>query len=256
MDPRLQVTTVITKAGNKSPIVASLKAEGAEVWSDQHIRASYKGVKSRFPKSQFKDMRSLYGRHEGQTVFVCGAGPSLKDCPEKLPGPTFAINRAIKHVKADYFCFSDMKATRDSGDHPNAKAAEWAFGSALHIYLLDKPGYLIEANANPSAYTVEEDRPVYFNGATFSWVTHWAIKSGAKRVVFIGCEFSGNGYYDGAPLLDTGDFQCKVISEVSRIRVEDMFGPDKAEWFDPAVELLDASNGFLPIPKAKLEDVL
>lgn len=251
-----QVVTVITKPGNKSALVAEMKANGAEIWSSQMIRASYEGLKKIRPGNPYKDMRSLYGKYAGQTVFIAGSGPSLLSCPEKLPGPTFAINRAIKHVKADYFCFCDMKATRDSGSHPNAKAAEWAFGSALHVFMPNTPGYLIEANGNPSNYRVDAVRPLYWNGATFSWVLHWAIRSGAKRVIIVGCEFSLEGYYDGTEVLPNSLQSSRIVSECARIRVDDMFGPDKTEWYDPNVEILDASNGYLPVPKTKLEDWL
>lgn len=264
MRPDEQVVTVITKHGRpQSALVQQMKANGAEVWSDVHIRASYAVVKKTLPNSKFKDMRSMYGRHKGETVFICGAGPSLTSCPSTLPGPVFAINRAIKHVKADYWCFSDVKATRDSGDHQNAKTAEWAFGSALHCFFKDSPGYLIEAIGAPLDVKDESQRPLYWNGATFSWVLHWAVKSGAKRIVIMGCEFSLSGYYDGSRILpfdsrkkDGPDLGELIVCETARLRIDDMFGEDRPQWFDPNVELLDASNGYLPIPKTRLEDWL
>lgn len=259
LNPNERIVTVITNRKNmNSPRILEMKAKGAEIWSDQMIRASYEGIKARIPDAPYKDMRSMYGALQGQTVFLCGAGPSLKDCPETLPGPVFAINRAIKQVKADYWCFCDMKAIRDSGDHPHAKAATWAFGSALHVFLPKTPGYLIEACGNPMDYHVEAKRPLYWNGATFSWALHWAIKSGAKRIVIIGCEFSLEGYFDGTAILPfSGQLNSRIVSETARCRVDDMFGEDRAQWFDPSVEILDtAPNGYLPVPKVRLEDVL
>lgn len=253
-----RVATVITKPKHmNSPLIMEMKANGAEVWSDVHMRASYKGLKRLFPGNKFKDMRSVYGKHKGETVFVCGAGPSLAGAPSKLPGPTFAINRAITHCEADYWCFSDALPTRLHGDHENAKKAAWAFSSCMHVFYKDVPGYLIEANGNPNSHKVESDRPLYFNGATFSWTLHWAMKSGAKRIILIGCEFSIGGYFDGSPMLSTGEMSSRVIAEVARIRVDDMFGEDKSQWFDPDVEILDASkDGYLPLPKTRLEDWL
>lgn len=253
-----RIVTVITNRKNaSSPLIQQMKANGAEIWNNEMIRASYKGVKARLPNSSFRDMRSLYGKFNGETVFICGAGPSLKDCPEVLPGPTFAINRAIKRVKADYWCFCDMKATRDSGDHPNAKTAIWAFGAALHCFMPTVSGYLIEACGSPSGFHLEEERPLYWNGATFSWVLHWAIKSGARRIVIVGCEFSLEGYFDGTAILPfSGQLNSRIVSETARLRVDDMFGEDRAQWFDPGVEILDASNGYLPVPKTRLEDWL
>lgn len=257
MRPDEMVVTVITKNPKKlSPEIRAMQDSGAEVWSNVMIRASYAGVKAARPDAPFLDMRSLYGKYKGQTVFICGAGPSIQNCPEKLPGPTFAINRAIKKVKADHWCFCDMKATRDSGDHPNTKTAVWAFSSAMHIWLKDVPGHLIEANGSPNDHKIEAQRPLYFNGATFSWVLHWAVKSGAKRIVIMGCEFSLDGYYDGTPILPTSQMSARIVSEIARLRVDDMFGLDKPHWYDPNVEILDASNGYLPVPKTKLEDWL
>lgn len=253
-----QIVTVITKHGRpQSALVQQMRAKGAEVWTDIHIRASYEGVKKLYPHSSFKDMKSIYGKHSGQTVFICGAGPSLTSCPTKLPGPTFAINRAIKHVQADYWCFSDAKAVRDSGEHENAKKAEWAFGAAMHVHFKDASAYLIEASGDAQGGNL------YFNGATFSWVLHWALKSGAKRIVIVGCEFSLGGYFDGARVLpfdnrkkDGPDLGELIVQETARLRIDDMFGEDRPHWFDPNVDILDASNGYLPIPKTRLEDWL
>lgn len=247
-----QIVTVITKHGRpQSALVQQMKAKGAEVWTDIHIRASYDGVKKLYPHSTFKDMKSIYGKYAGQTVFICGAGPSLTSCPSKLPGPTFAINRAIKHVKADYWCFSDAKAVRDSGDHENAKKAEWAFGAAMHVHFKDASAYLIEASGDAQGSNL------YFNGATFSWVLHWAVKSGAKRIVIVGCEFSLDGYYDGTQILPTSQMSALIVSQVARCRVDDMFSEDRPHWYDKDVQLLDAArDGYLPIPKTRLEDWL
>lgn len=262
-----RVVTVITKRKHlNSPEIQAMRAQGAEVWTDEQVRVSYQGIKKTRPDAPFKDMRSIYGKHQGQTAFICGAGPSLNSCPSKLPGPTFAINRAIKHVKADYWCFTDEKAVHDSGQHENAKAAEWAFSAAMHVVFPNVPGYLIEANGQPLDHKLEAERPLYWSGATFSWALHWAIKSGCKRIIMIGCEFSIAGYFDGTEVLpfkhkewkteDERALNSKIVSETARMRVDDMFGPDKAQWFDPNVELLDASNGYLPIPKTRLEDWL
>lgn len=258
MDPRDQVVTVITNKKNmNSPEIQQMRAAGAEIWTDVHLRASYAGVKKLYPNSNFRDMHDLYGKFKGETVFICGAGPSINACPEVLPGPVFAINRAIKKVKADYWCFSDVKATRDSGDHKNTKTAMWAFCAAMHIFFKDVPGYLIEANSRPMDHLIEADRPLYFNGATFSWVLHLAVKSGAKRIVIVGCEFSLDGYFDGTAILPfSGQLNSRIVSETARLRVDDMFGEDKTQWSDPNVEILDASGGYLPVPKTRLEDWL
>ena len=264
MHPHERIVTVITKRGNNSPFIQEMRANGAEIWTDEMRRASYEGIKRQYPDSSFKDMRSFYGKLSGQTAFICGSGPSLNTCPSKLPGPTFAVNRAIKHVQADYWCFSDVQATRDAEGHPHTKTAQWAFGSALHVFFKNVPAYLIEANGQPLDHKIDAERPLYWNGSTFSWVLHWVVKAAPKRIILIGCEFSLEGYFDGSPIRPVTRstnpediaMSSRIVSESARIRVEDMFGPERHQWFDPNVEILDASNGHIPVPKTKLEEWL
>ena len=245
---------ILTKASK----MEQYAGHGFEVWSDHIIDASYAGLIRDYGEIPQKGMRDLYGKYKGETVFVCGSGPSLASCPEKLPGPTIAINRAITKVKADYWGFVDMEAWRLYGQHENAKGAAKLFGSGLYIMLKDvAPAYLIEACGSPNRYERADNRPLYFNCNTFSWVIHLAIKMGAKRIVTIGCEFSLTPYFDGfMPQGYEVDRKQEGLMLIGRDRMLEMFGADMCQWYDPSVELLDASGGALPIPKVKLEDVL
>ena len=254
MDPRL-VSVVLTRNPN-SPEVRRMKAAGAEVWGHIHFRSTWENLKKVYPENPWISMRDLYGKHPGATVFVCGSGPSLAACPPALPGPVFAINRAILAVKADYWCFADMKAVREWGEIEHAKNALWCTGSAMHCFFPKTRLCLIEANGQPSAEKDPAKRQLYWSVATFSWVTHLAMKTGAKRIVFVGCEFSGEKHFTGEDLGDRPGLGSPVILETARMRMEEMFGPDKTEWYDPSVELLDASGGNLPIPKTRLEEWL
>lgn len=252
-----QIVTVLTTP-EKVKNFQGVKDIGGDVWTNRHMSASFAAIKAQRPDAPYKSMRDLYGKYKGETAFICGAGPSLNAAPAKFPGPTFAINRAIKHVKADYWCFADVAATRESADHENAKNAQWCFGAALHLFFPNQPAYLIEANGIPNNYKIEEKRPLYWTGATFSWVLHLAIKTGAKRIIMVGCDFSLTRYFDGAVAYGKeNDLMSQAVLMVGRVRLDDMFGPDKHHWFDPNVELLDTSpDGYLPLPKVKLEDYL
>lgn len=252
-----KVTTVLTRSGGKrSALVERMLSNGAELMTSEVISATYEAIKKARPDAPYHSMRELYGTMKGKTVFICGSGPSLATSPTKLPGPTFAINRAITYMAADFWCFSDMEAWRLYGEHENAKAAKKCFGSGMHLFFPDMPAYLIEALGSPNSYLIEAKRPLYCNLATFSWVLHLAIKAGAKRVVCVGTEFSTDKYYDGFVPKDYEGDKTSALLAISRSRMLEMFGPDKDQWFDPSVEILDASGGALPVPKTKLEDWL
>lgn len=247
--------TVLTKASKMHLYQNGAAGAEVEVWSDRHQMATYQEIKKRRPDAPYHSMRELYGTEKGKTVFVCGSGPSLTQSPSKLPGTTFAINRAITHVQADYWCFADMEAFRQHGTHENAKAAKTCFGSGLHLFFPDTPAYLIEAVGTPARYTKEAERPLYWNLSTFSWALHLAVKTGAARVVCVGCDYSLDRYHDGYEPKGYEGLMDKLFL-VSLDRMREMFGPDKAEWFDPSVEILDASGGNLPVRKTRLEDWL
>lgn len=251
------VHTIITLPGK----VAEYKKagrEGVEVFPNLAIHADYEANRKNYPAMKQRGMRELFGKHKGETVFICGSGPSLKDCPSKLPGPAIALNRAITHIKADYFAFVDVAAWRMYGEHENAKTAAKMFGSNLYIMLGDiENAYQIDYLGYPNSIKNEARRPLYFNCNTFAWAVHLAIKMGAKRIVCVGCEFSETPYFDGfvPPGYEVDDCQAGLM-RIGRNRMLEMFGEDKAQWYDPSVEILDASGGALPVPKVRLEDVL
>lgn len=249
------VVTVLTRHGKPhSPQVASFVASGAEVWSDQHFIASYEALKKDRPDSRFKSMRSLYGSQRGKTMFICGSGPSLKEAPSKLPGFTLAINRAITHVQADVWCFGDLAAHRLFKDHQNAKTAEIATGAGMHLFFPDDPIYVIEAEGSPSRFKDESRRPLYWTLATFSWVLHWALKMTPQRIILVGCDFSVSNHFDGAEAHERTGEASLMSFRTAQIRMDEMFGPDKGEWFDPSIPIFDtAKDGYLPVQKTKLE---
>jgi len=235
-----------------------LEAQGITVWSNKMYPATWKAVKRRRPDAPFLDMRSLYGTLEGKTAFLVGSGPSLNSCPEKLPGVTIAINRAIERVKADYWAFIDAVAWNLCSQHPNAIAAKKLINAGLNVTkaLENEPAYLLETAGEPLRWKVKEDRPIYWNESTFSTALHLLVRMGAKRIVCVGCDFSIDRYFDGYEPKGFEGLKTNAVLYVSRARMRDMFGPDKPQWYEREVEILDASDGALPVPKVKLEDVL
>lgn len=236
----------------------AIAREGADVFPNCIVHADYEANRKNYPGMAQRGMRDLYGKHQGETVFICGSGPSLKGCPAVTGHPTIAINRAIQHVQADYWAFVDLLAWRLCGSHPNAQRAAKLFGSNMYILLEDvENAYQVDFSGSPNAHRKEARRPLYFNCNTFSWAVHLAQKMGAKRIVTVGCEFSGDPQYDGfvAEGCEGPGLQARLM-DTARGRMLEMFGADRDQWFDPNVELLDASGGALPIPKVRLEDVL
>jgi len=229
-----------------------------DVFPSRVIHADYEANRKNYPEMTQRGMRELFGKHKGETILICGSGPSLSKCPENPEIPAIAINRAITRVKTPYWAFVDMEAMRLYGEHPNAKQAAKMFGANLYILLKDlENAYQIDFVGYPNSVKNEARRPLYFNCNTFAWTMHLAIKMGAKRIVTIGCEFSETPYFDGFKPSGYGAPEDQAaLMRIGRNRMLEMFGADRDQWFDPSVEILDASGGALPVTKVRLEDVL
>ncbi len=255
-DPEIVHTIITTEA--KVEMYRKLGRKDVEVFPNCAVHADYEANRRRYPDMKHRGMRELFGTAKGETILICGSGPSLKECPVKPGVKTFAINRAITRVQADYFAFVDLEAWRLYSEHENAKKATKMFGANMYILLPDVENVCqVDFLGSPNSIKNEARRPLYFNCNTFAWVMHLAIKMGAKRIVTIGCEFSGTPQFDGfvAHGYEGPGVQAKLMN-IARNRMLEMFGADKDQWFDPNVEILDASNGALPVPKVNLKDVL
>lgn len=246
--------TYLVRAGNRGRI-AELKSHGKEVWTDTVVSATYAAWKKRKPDNPFMDMRSLYGAARGRTVFVCGSGPGVLRGPVKYPSISIAVNRAIKRVDADYWAFGDAKPYREYRDHPHGRTATKIMGAGLGLLFPDVRAYLSEAEGTPMRYKDPRRRPLYWNQQTFSWVVHLAIRMGARRIVCVGCEFSLTPYFDGS-LNGKSEDHHRGVMFINRERVSEMFTTDRGQWDERPGEILDASDGFLPVPKVDLKGVL
>ena len=241
-----------------SPVNRERLARGDDVMSSKIWLATYRAVKAKRPHSHFRDMRSLYGKWEGKTVFLCGSGPSLDNVPEKLPGTTVAINRSIIKIKADYWSFMDKEVVQRHGEHPNAQAAEKWIAAGMHLFFPDSSAYLIEAEGTPMRYPDPETRPLYWNLSTFSATFHLCLRMKPKRLVLCGTDLSTDGYFgeDKTPGI-SGKGLRHELTETLR-RMDEMFGEDRPQWEGDlnGVEVLDTSYGGMPFEKRELEKIL
>lgn len=216
----------------------------------------WKAVTRRVPNQPWKHMKELYGTLQGKTAFLCGSGPSLKEMPEKANHPVFAVNRSIRHIKADYWCLTDLDAYESSKDHPHAKAAMLVCNIQLYEKLNGVPCYMIENAGDPWRWK-EGERPLYYNETTTGWAIHLAMRMGVDRLVMIGNDGPGGGMFDGH-IQDGRDRNWQLDQHYGVMeRMLQMFHPDEREkWNDRPMEIIDASGGYLPVKKGRLRDYL
>lgn len=226
------------------------------VWSNEVRVDTWKAVSRRNPGHPWRHVKELYGRHDGETLVVAGAGPSLLALRGKSRHAVLAINRAILEVPAKYWLVHDRDCYLAWKDHPNAKAATKILCIQLYDILKAEPAFLVEVNGMPERWRVVEDRPLYWNECTLGWGLHLAIRMGAKRVCTIGTELSLEGQFDG--FVQPGHDRHWQMSQHAgvRERMLEMFTPQEVpHWRDREVEIVDASGGELPVPKVSVDEI-
>jgi len=217
---------------------------------------SWYAVRKRHPNEPWKHSRELYGKHDGATFLITGSGPSVKTLG-KIPKDwvVMSINRSVVvPERVDYWCACDVDAV--SQVRP-AQTVTRVFGIQTYDQMKGKPFYAVEFNGTPLRWKLPETRPLYWNETTLGWVIHLAIRMGASRIITIGTELSAAGQFDG--FVQPGksrDWQCAQHLGV-RDRMLSMFSPvEKLQWYERPCEILDASNGALPVAKVRLADVV
>lgn len=227
------------------------------VWTNEVRIDTWKAVMRRNPTQPWKHMNELYDTLGGRTVLILGTGKSLNDLPE-IPKDvvTFAVNRAVRKVKPDYWCFHDIDTLAQNMDHENAAGAKWVSSIQLYSYLKERPAYLVEVNGEPKRWGNPLQRPLYWAESTTGWAIHLALRMGAGKVVMYGHDYPGAGHYDSyvQPGRDT-TWQLGQHFGVME-RIFEMFR-EQDQWYERPVELIDATpNGFLPMKKLSLEAAL
>lgn len=241
-------------------ILAMVKANGDDpetnLFSSQSRVDSWYAVNQRCPGQPWKHSRELYGKHTGATILITGSGPSVKTLG-KIPKDwvVMSVNRSVTiPERVDYWCACDIEAI--SQVEP-ASTVTRVFGIQTYDHMKGKPFYAVEFNGEPLRWKNPETRPLYWNETTLGWVIHLAIRMGAARIITIGTELSASGQFDGfVQPGKTKDWQVAQHLGV-RDRMLGMFtAEEKLQWYERPVEMLDASNGYLPIPKVRLADVV
>lgn len=257
---------LVRKENLKDPmILAMLRKELGETYEDNVFcelarNDSWDAVSARNPGHPWRHMSELYGKAKTKVALICGSGESLKELPETLPAhvTTFAVNRAILRVKADYFACHDTDAWKTYRDHPNVKSAEKLICVQVYTDLKDTPCTLIEVAGEPMRWRKPERRPLYWAESTTGWVIHLAIRMGFEKILLIGMDYPGGGMYDGF-VQDgkTRDWQIGQHFGVME-RLLGMFSDsEKPQWYERPVEIIDTTpRGYLPVATLPIVEAL
>jgi hypothetical protein len=216
---------------------------------------SWQAVQKRAPGNPWKHMSELYGTAQGKTVLIAGSGPSVRTLESVPEGWTvMAINRSWKACpRVDYWCLTDPSSLKENPDAPETMTK--IVSIQLYSWLIGKPAYMVSFAGNPLRWP-EGKRPLYWNETTLGWVIHLAIRMGAERIITIGTELSEEGQYDGYVQPHRNREWQKAQHFGVRERMLLMFKKDRDQWLERPVELLDASNGALPLPKVRIADAV
>jgi hypothetical protein len=201
---------------------------------------------------------ALHRRHDGMNARLClviGCGKSAVRDQEQIgtfSGITvLACNRAIEIVRAHYWVWVDRTHYERSGWHPNAKMADW----------------VVPLDASPCTgrdvicYDIARSLPcakseLYLSGGTLTVAAHLAVRLGARRIVFRGCDAWGESrdryhYWDGMPLDGQGRATHRQHLEKTAEGIRNL-----ARVY-PDVEFLDATTGkrHLGLPFVRLDSL-
>lgn len=185
---------------------------------------------------------------------VVGCGRSLS----ALAGRTakdailIACNRAIEVVRADYWVWADRIHYERSKWHPHARRAAIVGNLEAGSTLEEREhGYVATASLPPG------DGELFLSGGTLTAAAHFAVRQGARRVVFLACDAwdpAQDRYHawDGAPLDAEG-------LEAHRRHLDRTAGGIRSlAKFYPDVQFEDATVGrrYLGLPGADLDDFM
>ena len=179
-------------------------------------------------------------------ALVVGCGPSLvRGFVVPRDAAIIACNRAIEFVPAHHWVWVDRTHYERSKWHPNAKLT-------LQVGPVEALAYARPAGT----YGVARELPcgedeLYLSGGTLTVAAHYAVRLGARRVVFVGCDaWGGRDRYhswDALPLPPSDlaahrDHLAKTAAGIRRL----------AEIYEH-VEFRDATVGerHLPVPPVK-----
>lgn len=153
------------------------------------------------------DVAELFGRWDGQTVFVAGAGPTLTDHLELLrasDAPLIAVDACVRPL-LDAGAVPDIVVTAEirrraqlnylSGDLAELESSTLVYSPQVHRDLLERwPGQrcaFYTAHARYAQLASELPRAaLYCSGSVIHPAIDLAVQMGAARVVLFGADFS------------------------------------------------------------------
>lgn len=188
---------------------------------------------------------------------VLGAGKSLLAfilSIQRLETASFiACNRAIELFRADYWIWVDRMHFERSQFHSNARKAIW-------VGPVEEDGRKEDTrrvNYQISRTFPCEESHLFLGGGTLTVATHFALRKGASRIVFVGCDAWSPGrdryhVWDGRPL----DEQGQVVHREHLARTAE--GVRVLADAHPHVEFFDATTSarHLGFPFIKFESLL
>jgi len=217
----IEHTTNIQRRQNNRIFVRTTPSHVARITSNKNISI----VNSNQPLLSNVQYTTVQSKFEGETVYIIGGGPSLKnfDFRQLAGSKTIAINKAIFfHTQADVLYWTDVRFyTWYKNEIDNYKGLKFAL-KAGGQYTND-----IKVLKKGKAYGLETDRQTLAHGNNSGYAAiNLAYHLGAKRIILLGFDMASNGrdshFHDGYPTRAAGNkmFQDKFLPGFKQLATE------------------------------------
>ena len=231
------------------------------IWTNEVRIDTWNRVKHRDKFGVWKHMKSLYAPAGRGPCVITGCGPSLLEMKRQPSCPSFAINRSALHYAPDYWTFVDEDAyvtTMASSTQEKRSALLKSIVCSIQMYdtLQGIPATLVEYTLDPTRWNDPKERPLYWNETTLGWVIHLAIRMGFDTIYFVGTELTTDPHFDKS-IGKCGDriWQMVQLQGVCDRMLYMFSDAERPKWLERDIKFLDASNGNLPVPKCRVEDI-
>lgn len=243
-------TNIHRRPVNNRNFTKTTPAQAARVSSSKNISV----VNSAQPAISNIQYSTIQKKFEGETVYIIGGGPSLKNFEfRQLTGArTIAINKALLfYTQTDVLYWTDVRFYLwYKNEVDNYKGLKFALKAGSQ-YTSD-----VNILKKGKAYGLEKDRQTLAHGNNSGYAAiNLAYHLGAKRIVLLGFDMGSNGveshFHDGYPTRPAGDkmYQDKFLPGFKQL---------DAELKDSGVMVLNASphSKLTTFPKITLEQAL
>jgi hypothetical protein len=242
-------TTNIHRRQDTRNFVKTLPSQPARIRQDNR-----RVVNSAQPAIINIQYSTVQKKFEGETIYIIGGGPSLKDFNfQNLAGArTIAINKAMLfHTQTDVLYWTDVRFyTWYKNEIDNYKGLKFALAAGSQ-YTDD-----VKVLKKGKAHGLETDRQTLAHGNNSGYAAiNLAYHLGAKRIILLGFDMGSNGtdshFHDGYPTKAAGDkmYQDKFLPGFKQL---------DAELKDSGVMILNASpySKLTMFPKITIEQAL